>query len=154
MESLRYVVCGRPECRQVFFLCSGCDRGRRYCGRVCSRAARCASVRAAGARYQRSREGARSHAARTAAWRARRQKVTHQARGEEAREASVVDEPVPDAASVADVVRAERSEAPVHAPATPSRPTCARCGRASAFLRHTTLARTHVGARWRASVPP
>ena len=32
MEALRFVVCGRPECRQVVFLCSTCDRGRRYCG--------------------------------------------------------------------------------------------------------------------------
>ena len=45
--------------------------------------ARCASRRRAGARYQRTRRGARKHAARQAAWRRRRacaggEKVTHQ----------------------------------------------------------------------------
>jgi len=36
VEALHFVVCGRPECRQVFFLCSTCDRGRRYCGSACT----------------------------------------------------------------------------------------------------------------------
>lgn len=54
METLRFVVCGRPECRQVFFLCSACDRGRRYCATACSRLARAKSLREAGRRYQRS----------------------------------------------------------------------------------------------------
>jgi hypothetical protein len=27
VDSLRFIVCGRLDCRQVFFLCGLCDRG-------------------------------------------------------------------------------------------------------------------------------
>jgi hypothetical protein len=53
-------------------LCSRCDRGQRYCGRACSRAARLASRREAAKRYQRSRAGRIAHAARSRRWRQRR----------------------------------------------------------------------------------
>jgi hypothetical protein len=53
-------------------LCSRCDRGQRYCGRACSRAARLASRREAAKRYQRSRAGRMAHAARSRRWRQRR----------------------------------------------------------------------------------
>jgi hypothetical protein len=53
-------------------LCSRCDRGQRYCGRACSRAARQESLRAAARRYQRSRAGRLAHAARSRRWRQRR----------------------------------------------------------------------------------
>jgi hypothetical protein len=52
-------------------LCSRCDRGQRYCGRVCSRAARRQSLCAAASRYQRSRGGRIAHAARSRRWRQR-----------------------------------------------------------------------------------
>jgi len=80
----------------VFFLCSACDRGRRYCGAVCSRRARTESMREAGRRYQRTRDGRLAHAARQAAWR-QRQKVTHQSPPRGAPEATVVGEPAPSA---------------------------------------------------------
>ena len=80
MESLRLVVCGRPECRRLFQLCSRCDRGQRYCERRCGVLARAESVRGAGRRYQRTRDGRHAHAERQAAYRVRRQKVTHQAK--------------------------------------------------------------------------
>jgi hypothetical protein len=53
-------------------LCSRCDRGQRYCGRACSRAARLESRRNAARRYQRSRAGRMAHAARSRRWRQRR----------------------------------------------------------------------------------
>ncbi|MCY1078989.1 hypothetical protein [Archangium lansingense] len=152
MEALRFVVCGRPECRQVFFLCSACDRGHRYCGPPCSRRARAESMRAAGARYQRTRDGRHAHAARQAAWRERRrQKVTHQSPAAAAQTASVPVAPAPAATQVAAEPSAARPLP--HAP-PPSIPACTWCGRQSPFLRHTTLARTHVGRRFRAARPP
>jgi hypothetical protein len=63
-------ICAR--CREQVLLCSRCDRGQRYCGRACSRAARLESRRAAGRRYQRSRAGRVAHAARSRRWRQRR----------------------------------------------------------------------------------
>jgi hypothetical protein len=65
----RLFVCAR--CRQQVLLCSRCDRGQRYCGHACSRAARLESRRAAGHRYQRSRAGRLAHAARSRRWRQR-----------------------------------------------------------------------------------
>ncbi len=66
--------CGRPA-----RICSRCDRGNRYCGSECARAARADSVRAAGKRYQGGRRGRRHHAERQRRWRRRRaKKVTHQ----------------------------------------------------------------------------
>ncbi len=76
----RLLCCARNSCRKVILLCSSCDRGNRYCSPDCSRAARQARQRAAGARYQRTRRGRLKHAARQARYRARRrmqQKVTH-----------------------------------------------------------------------------
>ena len=147
MESLRLAVCGRPECRRLFQLCTGCDRGQRYCERACGRRARAESVRAAGRRYQRTRDGRHAHAARQAAYRERRRKVTHQAPPEVAREATVPLAPV----QATTQVSAEPSAARPPPHALPSSPACTFCGRPSPFLRHTTLARTRVGPRWRRS---
>jgi len=66
----RLFVCAR--CRTHVRLCSRCDRGQRYCGRTCSRAARHDSRREAARRYQRSRAGRLAHAARSRCWRQRR----------------------------------------------------------------------------------
>jgi len=71
-------VCAR--CREQVLLCSRCDRGQRYCGRACSRAARLESRRAAGRRYQRSRAGRLTHAARSRRWRQRRQECASEQR--------------------------------------------------------------------------
>jgi hypothetical protein len=62
-------VCAR--CRAQVLLCSRCDRGQRYCGRACSRAARLESQRAAARRYQSSHAGRMAHAARSHRWRQR-----------------------------------------------------------------------------------
>ncbi|WP_331649438.1 hypothetical protein [Piscinibacter sp.] len=73
-------MCAR--CRQQVLLCSRCDRGQRYCGRACSRAARLESRRAAGRRYQRSRAGRLAHAARSRRWRQRRQEYASEQRAD------------------------------------------------------------------------
>ena len=60
-------------------ICSDCDRGNQYCADGCAGIRRRESMARAGVRFQLSPRGARLHAARQSAWRARRiQKVTHQ----------------------------------------------------------------------------
>ena len=63
MDSLRLIICGRPDCRQLFFLCRVCDRGQRYCSRACAAHARRGTLEGAGRRYQQSRPGRFRHAA-------------------------------------------------------------------------------------------
>ena len=73
----RFYVCARCRCQVV--ICSYCDRGQRYCSPGCARIARRKSIREAGQRYQNSRRGRHSHAARQRRYRRRQQeKVTHQ----------------------------------------------------------------------------
>lgn len=72
----RLFLCAR--CRNAVVLCSHCDRGQRYCSAACSRQARSCAQRAAGKRYQDSRQGRHAHARRQGQWRARQQSVTHQ----------------------------------------------------------------------------
>jgi hypothetical protein len=57
-ESLRFVVCARPGCGSVFFLCRHCDQGRRYCGTGCAHAARRASLDGARRRLPGESQGA------------------------------------------------------------------------------------------------
>lgn len=66
------------RCRKAVIICSHCDRGQRYCTKACSTQARCTAVRAAGCRYQASRQGRHAHAERQSRYRAKQQKVTHQ----------------------------------------------------------------------------
>lgn len=72
----RLFLCARCQCQVL--ICPRCDRGNRYCGVRCAKAARRAATRAAGQRYQASRRGRFIHAARQQRYRARRQEVTHQ----------------------------------------------------------------------------
>jgi len=62
-------LCAR--CRTRVVLCSRCDRGNRYCGPACWRLARNAARRETARRYQRSRRGRLTHAARSRRWRQR-----------------------------------------------------------------------------------
>jgi hypothetical protein len=73
-------VCAR--CRAQVLLCSRCDRGQRYCGRACSRAARDDSRRQTARRYQCGRAGRIAHAARSRRWRQRRRSCTPAQRGD------------------------------------------------------------------------
>jgi hypothetical protein len=58
-ESWRLAGC--PRCLRVFAICSHCDRGHVYCGRLCSEGARCDSLRRARRRHRRSPEGRLDH---------------------------------------------------------------------------------------------
>jgi len=81
MDDARLYVC--PRCGEQVRICPRCDRGNQYCGPACSTAARRESVRAAGARYQRTRRGRHCHARRQRRYRDRhgegcaREEVTH-----------------------------------------------------------------------------
>lgn len=66
------------RCRKLVTICRYCDCNRIYCSKICARAARKASLKAAGQRYQNSHRGRLKHAARQKAYRQRqKEKVTH-----------------------------------------------------------------------------
>jgi hypothetical protein len=75
-ESYRLYSC--RGCSVSVSICGRCDRGNIFCAGGCAAVSRRESRRRAGARYQRTRRGARRHAARQEAWRERQiDKVTH-----------------------------------------------------------------------------
>lgn len=74
--SARLFLCAR--CRVQALICSCCDRGQIYCAGGCAQEARQQAQRVAGQRYQASRRGRLTHAARSGRWRARQKNVTHQ----------------------------------------------------------------------------
>jgi hypothetical protein len=136
-ESLRFVVCARPSCGLVFFLCRHCDHGRRYCGAACVRGARRASLDGARRRYQASPEGRRRHADRQRRYRERlRQAASVTYHPPSPRPPGVA------RSSPSAVPTAEMPRGPVRAWRTAQAVVCARCGRLGRFLRHETLALT------------
>lgn len=75
--SYRLYSCAR--CHSQVRICRNCDRGNQYCAHSCAVRRRAESLQRAGARYQRTRAGARKHADRQRRWRVRQsQEVTHQ----------------------------------------------------------------------------
>ena len=84
--SARLYLCAR--CHVQVVVCRRCDRGNRYCGRLCRGLARAEARRQAAQRYQRSWRGRLAHALRSRRWRQRQaaarrdngdaQNVTHQ----------------------------------------------------------------------------
>jgi hypothetical protein len=75
--SHRLYLCAR--CRVQVRLCLACDRGNQYCFNGCAQAARRASLRRAGQRYQNTEAGRAHHAARHQRYLMRRSaKMTHQ----------------------------------------------------------------------------
>ena len=58
---LRPRICLDRECRALFFLCSRCDRGQRYCSLACRQQARLRQRRCANRRHQQSPEGRLDH---------------------------------------------------------------------------------------------
>ena len=53
---LRQLSCRRPGCGLVFYICSSCYRGHRYCGDRCRKKARREQRRRANQRYRQSKE--------------------------------------------------------------------------------------------------
>ncbi|MBK9363095.1 MAG: hypothetical protein IPM99_19325 [Rubrivivax sp.] len=154
-QPARLYLCAR--CRVQVILCSRCDRGNRYCGRLCRRQARAEARRQAAQRYQRSRRGRMCHAQRSRRWRRRRAErdaaghadvgehnVTHQGSQPAVVSAPLVAwthdnttvEPADSAKGIATPAAAQ--EPAIAAPCW----TCRRCGRLQStavrlgFLRH------------------
>jgi len=71
MLVLREVVCGWGPCGRVIWLCSGCDRGQRYCGQECRELARASNRRRAQREYARSPRGREMNRERQRRYRAR-----------------------------------------------------------------------------------
>jgi hypothetical protein len=126
-------------CQCQVLLCSGCDRGQRYCGVACRVQARRQSLRAAGRRYQGSRAGRFAHARRARHYRQRHKIVTHHAS---------------QAAPLPPTVVADPVQAPLDAAGADDTATawhCCRCGGACTpvvrrgFLRHGRVPQ-HVAA--------
>src|ERR1035437_7382870 len=69
---LRARLCLGRACNVLFFICSHCDRGQRYCGAACSTTARQRQRRAANRRHQTSPEGRLDHRDRQRQYRRRR----------------------------------------------------------------------------------
>ena len=128
-NTARLFNCARCRCQVV--ICSRCDRGNIYCGPQCSQAARRGSLNAAGRRYQRTRRGRHTHAARQRRYRSRREKVTHQGSPSPAPNASLVTDPKDSVGWSKPVVREQAA--------------CFRCSfcgcRCSAFVRQDFLHR-------------
>jgi hypothetical protein len=123
----RFFLCGR--CRTQVLVCRWCDRGQIYCADSCAQDARRQAQREASQRYQTSRRGRLTHAARNRRYRARQKNVTHQGSLLQLRDDVVP----PDSAVTA-------SES--HSPSVPSRPAwhCHWCGcRCSEFVRQGFL---------------
>lgn len=127
------VVCARPDCRQIFYLCPRCDRGDRYCSRACAHRARRATLHAAGRRYQAKRPGRLRHAARQAHYRTRHKNVTHQT-SPAAPPPGIVTLPPPSGG------QEDVHDATLDPLAQGTGPRCARCGRRGRFVRSVTLA--------------
>ena len=54
-------ACCREHCHAIFYICSHCDRGHRYCSVECRQQARLRQRRCANGRHQRSEEGRLDH---------------------------------------------------------------------------------------------
>src|ERR1700680_4867795 len=60
-EVLRLRRCSDPTCNTLFTICASCDRGQRYCSKVCRKRTRQEQLRAAGRRYQVTAGGKTKH---------------------------------------------------------------------------------------------
>jgi hypothetical protein len=65
-------TCGWQPCQAIFYICSHCDRGHRYCSVACGRQARRQQQRVANRRYQTSPEGRLDHRDRQCQYRQRK----------------------------------------------------------------------------------
>lgn len=72
---LREIVC--MWCGEVFWLCSACDRGQRYCSEECRRARRAERLRAYRKKYARSESGRKNNRQRQRRFRLHQRPSSH-----------------------------------------------------------------------------
>ena len=106
----------------MFFLCSRCDRGQRYCGPACRRQARLRQHREANRRYQQSPEGRLDHRDRQQQYRERRCR------------ARVTDQGSISIISPASLPRGQGAVMNAQPPARYGAPQCRICGCALRFI--------------------
>ena len=124
---LRARLCVSRACSALFFICSHCDRGQRYCSTVCSSDARRRQHRAANQRYQSSPEGRLDHRDRQCQYRQR----------QATRQPCVTDQGSQTVISPAPSGCGEAIAKPVAVAAlrlAPLRLCCCRCGRPGRFV--------------------
>ena len=68
-EAFRQRFCRALNCGALFFVCTHCDLGQRYCGDDCRRRSRLEQLRVASRRHQQSPEGRLDHRDRQRAYR-------------------------------------------------------------------------------------
>lgn len=135
MESTgRLFLCA--SCRAQVLVCRRCDRGQCYCP-GCARDVRRAKVREAGRRYQRSRQGRFTHAARSRRHRARRKIVTHQGSPT----------PTPDVLLATDPTAAAAATLPAKPVAGPAQSCCRFCATPMPLFVRTGFLRRRGGRR-------
>ena len=137
---LRQRFCFASECRALFFVCSHCDRGQRYCSLACRQQVRLRQRRLANRRHQQSPEGRLDHRDRQRQYRARRAPRRYRARvtdqgsllsaGSASSECGAVETTSPDAAEPA--VAAGFPRWPENRPGV--RLCCRLCGRLGRFI--------------------
>lgn len=149
-KSFRQGLCIGLDCRRLFFICSACDHGQRYCSKFCSLKARGEQKRAARRRYRRSFRGRRNQAQRQQAYR-RRIADRDRARASAAENLSASLNPTSEAAekivtdpsSIATPTSSTIAQLPVPAPFLTPRQrllsefgqiVCCFCGRVGRFL--------------------
>jgi len=69
---LLHRICAWPQCQSVFYICSHCDRGHRYCSDECRERARLQQQRCANRRHQGSVAGRLDHRDRQSSYRQRK----------------------------------------------------------------------------------
>ena len=130
---LRQRLCNSPDCRRLFFLCSRCDRGQRYCSPPCREQTRREQLRAANRRNQRTPEGRLNNRDRQQAFRRRKALVLSQA----------PEKNVTDQSSKAPLNSGKITSPPLLAPATPmwrrlvsdfGQAVCRFCGRVGRLI--------------------
>jgi len=76
-EVVQYkLLCGLPECREIFYICCSCYRGHKYCSDACRGIARRRQMDAARRRYLLTPEAKLDQRDRQRRWRMRRVKKT------------------------------------------------------------------------------
>ena len=120
---LRSRLCQGRDCNILFFICSHCDRGQRYCGRICSAVARVRQRREANRRHQCSAEGQLDHRDRQREYRQRQTQTR------------VTDQGSPPVISPAISDCGEEMAAPdTGVKATTARLCCRFCGRSGRYV--------------------
>ena len=132
-KPFRQRCCKAVNCGRLFFICSHCDRGQRYCGESCRLKSRAEQLRDAQRRYLQSPEGRKDQNDRQRAYRQRKAALSRISISE-----SVIDQ-APQSPPISRMITSRPVLASTETPWQKSRPdygcvVCHFCGRVSRFL--------------------